>query len=141
MLSRARTTWCPLVGVLLVVLGVFCAGPATASAGATGASGPLRAAELVVSAAPVPAADAPRAQEPDGAGVPGCGKGGGQDADHVPGTPARSGASYELLPALYDAHAASGAWGVDQAVLSMAPGRAPPALTPPSPLDLSILRV
>ncbi|MEV5978983.1 hypothetical protein [Streptomyces sp. NPDC052114] len=136
MLSRARTPWRPLLGVLLVVLGVFCAGPATAVAGPSGAVAPA----VTVPVAPA-GDDAPLAQEPDGHGVPGCGKGGRQDADHVPGTPARSGASYELLPALYDAHAAPGAWGVDQAVLAMAPGRAPPALDPPSPIDLSILRV
>ncbi|MFE0176790.1 hypothetical protein ACFWZ2_31230 [Streptomyces sp. NPDC059002] len=134
MLSRARTTWCPLVGVLLVMLGVFCGGPATAAAGSV-------ARTAAVAAVSQAGADVPVAQESDGAGVPGCGKGGRQDADHVPATPARSGTSYELLPALYDAHAAPGAWGVDQAVLTMAPGRAPPALDPPSPMDLSVLRV
>ncbi|MEU8958719.1 hypothetical protein AB0C93_30995 [Streptomyces sp. NPDC048518] len=72
---------------------------------------------------------------------PGCGKGSPQDADHVPGTPARTGAAQELLPALYDAHAATGACGVGRPVLSPAPGRAPPALDPPSPMDLSVLRV
>ncbi|WP_055701074.1 MULTISPECIES: hypothetical protein [Streptomyces] len=143
MLSRARTPWRPLLGVLLVVLGVFCAGPATALAGPAGATAPAAAvpAVTVPVAPPAAADDVPLAQEPDGHGVPGCGKGGRQDADHVPGTPARSGAAYELLPALYDAHAAPGAWGVDQAVLATAPGRAPPALDPPSPIDLSILRV
>lgn len=76
-----------------------------------------------------------------GVPAPGCGKGSPQDADHVPGTPARIGAPQELLPALYDAHAATGACGVGRPVLSMAPGRAPPALDPPSPIDLSVLRV
>ncbi|MET8690570.1 hypothetical protein ABZV77_40835 [Streptomyces sp. NPDC004732] len=133
MLSRARTPWCPLVAVLLVVfgaLGALCGGSAAAATASV--PGPDSAVTAQVSAeAPADAS----------AGRPGCGKGSPEDADHVPGTPARSGTSYEVLPALYDAHAATGAWGADQLVPSAAPGRAPPAFDPPSPMDLSVLRV
>ncbi|MEV8318094.1 hypothetical protein AB0Q95_28415 [Streptomyces sp. NPDC059900] len=125
MLSRARLSWCPLLGVLLVVLGAFC--------------GPAAAAE------PAPAKPAVSAQTPvqtdASAGVPGCGKGGQQDAGQVPAAPPRSSSAYELLPALHQAHAASGAWGIGQTVPALSPERGPPPLTPPSPVDLSILRV
>ncbi|MEV8020421.1 hypothetical protein AB0O76_29620 [Streptomyces sp. NPDC086554] len=120
MLSRVRTRWCPLLAVLLVVLGGFCA--------------PAVAAQPV--AKPVAAV-----QANDSAGAPGCGKGGQQDAGQGPAAPARSSSAYELLPALHQAHAASGAWGADQTVLSLTPERGPPPLAPPSPIDLSILRV
>ncbi|MFK4069645.1 hypothetical protein [Streptomyces sp. NPDC029674] len=123
MSSRARTPWhpwCPLVAALLVVLGLLCGGTATAAADPAGTS---------------------TAVTVNAGGTPGCGKGSPQDADHVPGTPARSGTSYELLPALYDAHAATGACGAGQVVLPLSPVRAPPALDPPSPMELSVLRV
>ncbi|MEU6123267.1 hypothetical protein [Streptomyces sp. NPDC047123] len=130
MLSRARPC-SPLVAVLLVVLGLLCGGPATA------APGPGAGQRAVA----VRAAEQPVARDADGQGAPGCGRGSPQDADHVPGTPARPGTSAELLPALYDAHTAPGACGADQAVPALGPGRAPPALDPPSPVDLSVLRV
>lgn len=124
--ARTRTPWSPLAVVFLVVLGLgmFC-GPAAA------AQQPVAGAMKVL-ASPSAA---------DTQGSPGCGKGTDRDADQPPGTPQRPGAAYELLPALHDARAAGGSWGADQAVLLVAPGRAPPALTPPSPIDLSILRV
>ncbi|WP_371528352.1 hypothetical protein OG302_22155 [Streptomyces sp. NBC_01283] len=77
----------------------------------------------------------------EAAGVPGCGKGGQQDAGQAPAAPPRSTSAYELLPALHQAHAASGAWGVGQTVPALTPERGPPPLTPPSPVDLSVLRV
>ncbi|MGW7079132.1 hypothetical protein [Streptomyces sp. NPDC054866] len=120
MLSRARLSWCPLLGVLLVVLGGFCA-PATA-------------------AEPV-AKPTVSVQVEASAGAPGCGKGGQQDAGQAPAAPPRSSSAYELLPALHQAHAASGAWDLGQTVPSLTPERGPPPLTPPSPIDLSILRV
>ncbi|MFH8489867.1 hypothetical protein [Streptomyces longisporoflavus] len=121
MLSRARLSWCPLLGVLLIVLGAFC-GPAVASE-------------------PVAAKPEASVQTEASAGVPGCGKGGQQDAGQVPGAPPRSSSAYELLPALHQAHAASGAWSIGQTVPALSPERGPPPLTPPSPVDLSILRV
>ncbi|WP_409058522.1 hypothetical protein [Streptomyces sp. SYP-A7185] len=121
MSSRPRLSWCPLLGVLLVVLGAFC--------------GPAVAAE--------PAAAKPKVsvQTEMSAGVPGCGEDGQQDAGQAPSAPPRSSSAYELLPALHQAHAAAGAWGAGQTVPVLTPERGPPPLTPPSPMDLSILRV
>ncbi|MGW2225985.1 hypothetical protein [Streptomyces formicae] len=135
MLSRARTTWCPLVGVLLVVLGLFCAPAAAArAAGPTAAvakeSLPTRSAEAVGAA-----------HVAEGREAPGCGKGGQHDAEQRPASPPRPSSAYELLPALVQAHGTSGSWGADQAVLDKHPVRGPPELEPPSPVDLSILRV
>ncbi|GGO59656.1 hypothetical protein [Streptomyces lasiicapitis] len=144
MWSRARLAWCSLVGVLVVVLGVgvLCGSAAARVAGVqvADAAGTRAVGSVEASVAAdgggffVQAADAP--------GVPGCGKG-GQDGDgQRPAAPPRSPTSYELLPALYDTRAASGcSWIADQAVLTLSPGRAPPALVPPSPIDLSVLRV
>lgn len=120
MSSRARASWCPLLGVLLVVLGGLC-GPAVAA---------QPVAKPVVSV-----------QAEESAGVPGCGKGGQRDAGQAPAAPPRSSSACELLPALHQAHAASGGWGVGQTVPLLTPERGPPPLTPPSPVDLSVLRV
>ncbi|MEV0317641.1 hypothetical protein ACIBKX_21410 [Streptomyces sp. NPDC050658] len=120
MLSRPSARWCPLVAVLLVVLGGFC--------------GPAVAAEPVVKPAVT-------VQVTESTGAPGCGKGGQQDAGQAPAAPARSSSAYELLPALHQAHAASGGWAADQTVLCLAPERGPPVLAPPSPIALSVLRV
>ncbi|MBM7170432.1 hypothetical protein JQK87_18950 [Streptomyces sp. G44] len=119
MLTRVRTAWCPLVAVLLVVLGGFC-GPVAADAA-------------------VPVSTVAHVYE--GHDRPGCGKGGQGDAGQQPASPARSSSAHELLPALYEAHGASGAWSADQAVLELTPERGPPPLTPPSPVDLSVLLV
>ncbi|MFH8608389.1 hypothetical protein ACH4D5_12975 [Streptomyces sp. NPDC018029] len=130
--ARTRTPWSPLAVVFLVVLGLgmFCGPAAAAQQPVARAAGVAGAVEVFASPS---AADAQ--------GSPGCGKGTDRDADQPPGTPQRPGTAYELLPALYDTRAAGGSWGADQAVLLVTPGRAPPALTPPSPIDLSILRV
>ncbi|MFE6161100.1 hypothetical protein ACFQ7F_19555 [Streptomyces sp. NPDC056486] len=125
MLSRARLSWCPLLGVLLVVLGAFC--------------GPAVAAEPAAAKPKVSVQASERTEV--SAGVPGCGKGGQQDAGQAPAAPPRSSSAYELLPALHQAHAASGAWGIGQPVPALTPERGPPPLTPLSPVDLSILRV
>lgn len=73
--------------------------------------------------------------------MPGCGQGGDKGDGQRPAAPPRSPSSYELLPALYDTRGAAVAWISDPAVLTVSPGRAPPALVPPSPIDLSVLRV
>ncbi|MFD9909544.1 hypothetical protein [Streptomyces sp. NPDC059063] len=131
MLSRARTRWCPLVALLLVVLGALC-GPAAAAERSTPPAAP---------AAPAAAA-APFVQGADGHGVPGCGQGGDQDLGQRPAVPPRPGPSYELPLAPYDVRAQAGVWGADQAVHAAACAlRAPPPLVPPSPVDLSVLRV
>ncbi|MEU6677276.1 hypothetical protein [Streptomyces sp. NPDC046853] len=124
MLSRARLPWCPFLGVLLVVLGAFC--------------GPAAVASSAADQQPRPAATS-LVHEADS--VPGCGKGGQQDSGGRPVSPPRPSSAHELLPALYEAHAATGSWGADQAFLAVTPGRAPPVLAPPTPIELSVLRV
>ncbi|MFF1381126.1 hypothetical protein [Streptomyces sp. NPDC058308] len=139
MLSRARMPWCPLVGVLLVllvVLGMFCA-PAVAGRSAPAVVA-VPSAPAVVAA---PSAVAPVAHSGVGHDRPGCGKGTRQDGGEHPASPPRSSSAYELLPALYEAHGGVGSWGADQAFLDLTPVRGPPELVPPSPVDLSILRV
>ncbi|MGA4840977.1 hypothetical protein [Streptomyces sp. G45] len=133
MLSRARTRWCPLVAVLLAVLGSVC-GPAVAAE---------RASAVAAERAAPPAAVF--AQDADGSGAPGCGPGGKADSGQRPAVPPRPGPASELLPAPYDARALSGdwgAWGADQDVIAVARAlRAPPPVAPPTPVGLSVLRV
>ncbi|WP_158857881.1 hypothetical protein [Streptomyces sp. NRRL B-1347] len=126
MLSRVRTPWCPLVAVLLVVLGAFC-GPAVAD----------RPAPPVEQAAHVFVQDA------DGRGAPGCGRSDTSDLGQRPAVPPRQGPGYELPPSAYAARVVDcGTWGGElAAVRAVASLRAPPPLTPPSPVDLSVLRV
>ncbi|MEV2252469.1 hypothetical protein AB0I94_18145 [Streptomyces sp. NPDC050147] len=131
MSSRVRASWCPLLGVLLVVLGGFCGPVASTAAASTAAPSTASAEQPRAATAFVHEADS----------VPGCGKGGQRDNGGRPMSPPRPSSAHELLPALYEAHAATGSWGADQAVLSVSPGRAPPALVPPSPIELSVLRV
>ncbi|MEU4797228.1 hypothetical protein [Streptomyces sp. NPDC023327] len=132
MLSGTRTPWGPLLGVLLVVLGVCC--------------GPARAAEPATKPATKPVAK-PVAEQTvtvragESTGVPGCGQGSRRETGQPPAAPPRPTSAYELLPALHEAHAASGGWGAEQTVPSPGPERGPPPLAPPSPLALSILRV
>ncbi|WP_157882529.1 hypothetical protein [Streptomyces silvensis] len=134
MWSRARLVWCSLAGVLVVVLGVgvLCGTAAGGFAGVTSVRAEAGAGASVRAASVPQAGDLP--------GVPGCGRGQGDDAQR-PAAPPRFPSSYELLPALYDNRADASSWGVDQTVLCLAPGRAPPALVSPSPIDLSVLRV
>ncbi|MEU2563563.1 hypothetical protein ABZ626_30150 [Streptomyces longispororuber] len=162
MSSRTRSPWCPLVALLLVVLGTFC-GPAAAAGrpagpvGAVPAAAPAPAAEPAVPAVPADSAgpDASgmsagpfgRALAHDSAGrqaPPGCGQRDEQDLGQRPLAP-RPGPSYELLPAPYDVRAVSGdwgAWGAEQALLAAVRVlRAPPPVAPPSPVGLSVLRV
>ncbi|MFD9880667.1 hypothetical protein ACFWZT_04310 [Streptomyces alboflavus] len=137
MWSRVRLVWCPLVGVLVVVLGL---GVLCGSAGAAGGAGVSGVA--VSSGGPVSSGvtEAP-VFVAEGQGVPGCGQGGDKGDVQRPAAPPRSPSSYELLPALYDTRPAACSWLADQAVLTLSPGRAPPALVPPSPMELSVLRV
>ncbi|MFD6432793.1 hypothetical protein [Streptomyces venezuelae] len=135
MSSRARTLWSPLTGVLLIVLGLFCA-PAAASAQQPAERTVERAATAAAATAPVSVAPAA-----DGHEQPGCGKGAQGDGEQGPAAPPRTNSPHELLPALCQAHGATGSWGADQAVLDLAPVRGPPELVPLSPGDLSVLRV
>ncbi|MFJ3161428.1 hypothetical protein [Streptomyces kanasensis] len=81
--------------------------------------------------------------DPAGAGTPGCDDGSRSgDGGLAPATLPRGPSPGELLPAPYDGRGA--AHGTGCAVGEPAgttPGRAPPGLVPPSPMDLSILRV
>ncbi|ORT54713.1 hypothetical protein BKD26_34170 [Streptomyces sp. CB03238] len=72
--------------------------------------------------------------------APGCGAP-DDEGRSAPAVPPRSGSLSELLPALHAARVATGAWGADETVLDVRPERGPPPLVPPSPMDLSILRV
>ncbi|WP_434591834.1 hypothetical protein [Streptomyces sp. A5-4] len=158
-----------LLGALLALL--MCSGSATAATGpATGlATGPATGPDARLAAADARAPEAvtvagasapdagPTAQALPGAAfesaaeaapaavgeqrVPGCGKSPGGDSGTGPGTPARGSPSYELLHALYDARAASGPWGTAPVLPTVEPDRGPPPLDPPSPIDLSVLRV
>ncbi|MDH2393239.1 hypothetical protein QCN29_31595 [Streptomyces sp. HNM0663] len=75
--------------------------------------------------------------------VPGCRKGvKDQDNGAHPATPPRGGVGSELLPALHQTgHGASGAGGLAGVMPDVAPERGAPQLAPPSPMELSILRV
>lgn len=86
---------------------------------------------------------------PDGVAVavaadvpPGCGDGSSPDEGGLsPAAPPRGTTAGELLPALYEARAGAGAGCGPGTVTAITPERAPPPLVPPSPMDLSILRV
>lgn len=124
-------------------------------AGVSGAAvGPFRPAAPAVPAAVGTAATGPASGVPAAAGAavgpvdgesrtPGCRDGSGaRDGGMAPAAPPRGFAAGDLLAAPHDGRgdascAGWAAWEPDPA----GPERAPPALVPPSPMDLSILRV
>ncbi|UQS31788.1 hypothetical protein J5J01_09360 [Streptomyces fradiae] len=124
-------------------------------AGVSGAAvGPFRRAAPAVPAAVGTAATGPASGVPAAAGAavrpvdgesrtPGCRDGSGaRDGGMAPAAPPRGFAAGDLLAAPHDGRgdascAGWAAWEPDPA----GPERAPPALVPPSPMDLSILRV
>ncbi|GFH38787.1 hypothetical protein [Streptomyces pacificus] len=78
---------------------------------------------------------------PDEQRAPGCGEGSG-DGGLDPAVPPRGSAAHELLSVLpAAAHGAAGGPAAGDGVLGPAPGRAPPVLAAPGPIDLSVLRV
>ncbi|WP_228983291.1 hypothetical protein [Streptomyces sp. DH12] len=87
--------------------------------------------------------DAAGAGGAGGAGTPGCDDGSRSgDGGLAPATLPRGPSAGELLPAPYDARGAVPAAGSAAGQpAGTTPGRAPPGLVPPSPMDLSILRV
>ncbi|MEU0670077.1 hypothetical protein ABZ508_32640 [Streptomyces lavendulocolor] len=97
-------------------------------------------AEPAVSAVAVVAAVSAHDGWPGAGRVPGCGSS-DDDGGLSPALPPRSGSLGELLSAPPVARAAAGTWGADAAAPDVRPERGPPPLVPPSPLDLSILRV
>lgn len=115
----AGSRWCRVVAAVLVLVGALLVCGPGADRG---------------TAHDVPAATGAPGQPP------GCGSS-DDEGGVAPAVPPRSGTLCELLPALHAARAATGAWGVDETVLVVRPERGPPPLAPPSPLDLSILRV
>lgn len=120
---RAAVGVSALVAVLLAL--VVCARP-----------GAMEASDGAVSVSPAAVA-APGHGMP-----PGCGDGSASDDGGLaPVSPPRGTSPSELLPALYDARGAGGAGCGAEASLAIMPERAPPELVPPSPMDLSILRV
>ncbi|MFJ3584317.1 hypothetical protein ACIPPS_19055 [Streptomyces sp. NPDC090127] len=122
---RALAALAALVGVVLGVLGC---GAGTAVAEYASAYKPGSAPAAVVTA--------------EGSGAPGCGQGHAVDGAGRPATPPRAHGFGELLPALAaERPTGAGAWGCDQAVRVLPPGPEPPELVPPSPVELSILRV
>ncbi|RST13785.1 hypothetical protein E2C00_11685 [Streptomyces sp. WAC05374] len=137
-MPRAGSPWCRFAAAALVLLGaLLVCGPGAAGVGAgvgrsagqsVGEAPGQAAAHDVVTAAGVPERS------------PGCGPA-DDEGGLAPAVPPRPGAACELLPALYAARAAAGAWGVDEPAPDVRPERGPPPLAPPSPLDLSILRV
>ncbi|MER7517022.1 hypothetical protein [Streptomyces sp. NPDC126499] len=77
-----------------------------------------------------------------GSANPGCGEGhGGDEGAAGPAVPPRSHGLGELLSALAADRSSCGGWGGDADVRETVPGPAPPGLVPPSPVELSILRV
>ncbi|HET6857116.1 MAG TPA: hypothetical protein VFH94_08480 [Streptomyces sp.] len=137
---RGAATVSVLLGALLALL--MCSG-ATAAGSAPGPAGPAATDAGAVTAT---AAVAPLAVDGLPAAVgdqqaPGCGKSPGDDSGTGPGAPARGSSSYELLHVLYDTRAAAGPWGSHGVRPAVTPDPGPPPLDPPSPIDLSVLRV
>ncbi|WP_435974908.1 hypothetical protein [Streptomyces sp. Qhu_M48] len=128
------TTRVPAAFVALValVLGLLVCGSA---------GGPAAATTVASAAGSVPGAP-PAAPPVAGAAVPGC------DPAHAVGegaagpvVPPRASGFAELLPALAADRTPCGARATDPGGRGASPGREPPARVPPSPVELSVLRV
>ncbi|MER5965191.1 hypothetical protein [Streptomyces sp. NPDC002057] len=128
------TTRVPAAFVALValVLGLLVCGPTAGRDAATTAA---------PAAAPVPGVP-PTAAPVAGAGVPGCdpGRTAGEGAAG-PVVPPRASGFAELLPALAADRTPCGARATEPDGRGASPGREPPARVPPSPVELSVLRV
>ncbi|MGW7431418.1 hypothetical protein ACWGIN_17945 [Streptomyces sp. NPDC054861] len=121
-----------VLGLLLCAAGVL--------TGAGTAPGP----EVVSAAASVPGGGSgagPALAVSAGATVPGCDQGHTADGAARPATPPRPSGFGELLPALTRARETDGPWDGDQDIRDLPSGPAPPERVPPSPMELSILRV
>lgn len=120
LLSCDRRRRIPATATVLPALLLTLLAGSTSAATAAPAGGPV----AVAAANPVQA--------------PGCGKSApDEDNGAHPTTPPRGASSYELLPALHDAHGGTGSWGQGQPVPDVSPERG----APPLAVDLSILRV
>ncbi|MGW3558083.1 hypothetical protein ACWDNT_12050 [Streptomyces sp. NPDC000963] len=124
--ARAPAAFAALLGV---VLGLLVWGVQGERAVSAASAGPAVSVTSVVSA--------------PGAAVPGCDPGRPAEAGaDGPAVPPRAHGFAELLPALAADRVPGGARTVVAAgVRPTAPGREPPDLVPPSPVELSVLRV
>ncbi|MEV6397079.1 hypothetical protein AB0M39_20225 [Streptomyces sp. NPDC051907] len=143
---RLPTAAVGLLGLLFSLL-LFSLLLCTAATAHGGATAPTRSADPAVTAVAAPShiqtarIQAQVLARPPGQ-APGCGQGAPDDFSGAhPAAPPRGFSAYELLPALHDAHGVSGGCSQEQTVLDVPPGRGPPPLDPPSPVELSILRV
>ncbi|MFD0369522.1 hypothetical protein [Streptomyces sp. NPDC127114] len=141
---RATAVLAALVGLVLGLLvcgaaaGAPSGAPAGASAGAPAGRAVQAGHEVRAGDAPV-AATAPAPTAPAG---PGCGQGHGEEEGAAtPAVPPRPHGFGELLPALAGERTPCGGWGADQDLADAVPGPEPPELVPPSPVELSVLRV
>ncbi|MFM9369134.1 hypothetical protein [Streptomyces sp. Da 82-17] len=136
---RRRSPATLFVGVLLALLalGLGCGPAAAASAASSAPSAPsVRAA-----VAEVPAASAPDGDPGAGTGTgTGCGK--KKDRGAQPAAPNRGASAQEQLQStLSYEHDAPGGLPADGPFAEVAPDRGPPPRDPPSPVELSVLRV
>ncbi|MFG3507156.1 hypothetical protein ACGF5F_16815 [Streptomyces sp. NPDC047821] len=142
-MPRAGSSWCRFAAAALVLLGALLVCGPGAGEGVGAGVGRSAGQDAGPGAGQAPA-QAPAHDVVTAAGAqeraPGCGPA-DDEGGLAPAVPPRPGTACELLPALYAARAAAGAWGVDEPALDVRPERGPPPLAPPSPLDLSILRV
>lgn len=141
----AGDRWSRAAAAVLVLLGtLLLAGPGAGPWPGYEAGGAAPRAVGAVHAVPaVPAVPAVRGR--DAAGAPGRPPGCDPFDDRgglTPAVPPRPGPRGEPLSAPHVARAADGAaWDAAAAVPDVRPERGPPPLAPPSPQDLSILRV
>ncbi|MEW2633966.1 hypothetical protein AB0903_20520 [Streptomyces sp. NPDC048389] len=115
-----------LLGLLGVLLG--CAGGTAAAAPPGPAAAPDAATVVAAAAGPVQS--------------PGCGRStAADDSGAHPGTPPRGASAYELLPALHQTGGPASPAAPGQAFLVSSPLPVLPPPAPPSPVELSVLRV
>ncbi|WP_327375036.1 hypothetical protein OG393_14295 [Streptomyces sp. NBC_01216] len=129
--ARALASFAALAGVLLVALG--CGTDGTGRPGASDPTGTVRAG----TAAAVPARTVVTGT---GSEAPGCGERHPAEGAARPATPPRPHGLGEPPSGLAGGRATADR-GADQDVHAVPPGRTPPDLAPPSPVELSILRV
>ncbi|MFI6289464.1 hypothetical protein ACIBCM_32780 [Streptomyces sp. NPDC051018] len=132
--SRLPVAAIALLGLVFTVLLALCPPPSAPSAGLSSkGAGPSSGAYGHGDERPVLTAQ--------GQG-PGCGKTGqGEDRGAQPSAPPRATAAYEPPPVPWDTHCATDTWARTATATGTAPDGRPPPLVPPSPEELSILRV
>lgn len=117
-----------LLGLVAALLGCGVSTAATTS-GPVGGAGPHAAVTVVAAAAgPVQSSGCGPRSDADDSGV-------------RPGTPPRGSSAYELLPALHRTGGSASPAAPGQAFLDVSPLPVLPPPAPPSPVELSVLRV